>query len=329
MRGQPLTLYEREQIQLFILGKWSLRKIAKKLYRDHSVVVREVQRNKSVDGKYRASYAHKLATTRLGKEHIRKLDVDDVLRNHVIQHLKDGWSPEKISGKLKNLPDSYLFGSYVSHETIYQYIYEGEGRFMGLYQYLVRKHKKRYRKFGRKPRKNRTIQHMVSIHERPKNIHERTEFGHWESDSIVSKQSKAALNILRELKSHKIFITYLPNMTAEMTDMAIRQRIQELGAEHFKSITFDRGSEGANHYTLRQDFNIDTFHCDPYSSWQKGAIENSNGLIRRFFPKKTDFSKVTPKQLYEVQQKLDNQPRKQLGYATPRQVSEKFLRVVH
>jgi len=329
MRGQPLTFYEREQIQFFILGKWSLRNIAKKLYRDHSVISREVQRNKSVDGKYRAEYAHKQAMRRLQKEHARKLDVDDTLRNYVVQRMKEGWSPEKISGKLRNLPDSYLFGSYVSHETIYQYIYEGEGRFMGLYQYLVRKHKKRHRKFGRKPRKNRTIQHMVSIHERPNNIHERVEFGHWESDSIVSKQSKAALNVLRELKSHKIFITYLPNMTAEMTDVAIRQRIQELGAEHFKSITFDRGSEGANHYTLRRDFNIDTFHCDPYSSWQKGAVENSNGLIRRFFPKKTDFSKVTPKQLYEVQQKLDNQPRKQLGFATPRQISEKFLKVVH
>ena len=170
---------------------------------------------------------------------------------------------------------------------------------------------------------------MVSIHKRPKEIHERIEFGHWESDSIVSKESKAALNVLRELKSHKVFITYLPNMTAEMTDAAILQRIQELGVEHFKSITFDRGSEGSNHYNLRTDFNIDTFHCDPYSSWQKGAIENSNGLIRRFFPKGTDFSKITPQQIYAVQQKLDNQPRKQLGYKTPCEISEKFIRVVH
>ena len=170
---------------------------------------------------------------------------------------------------------------------------------------------------------------MTSIHRRPKEIHERVEFGHWESDSIVSRESKGALNVLRELKSHEIFITYLPNMTAEMTEEAIRQRIQELGQEHFKSVTFDRGHEGATHWKLRLDYNIDTFHCDPYSSWQKGAVENSNGLIRRFFPKHTDFSKLTPQEIYEVQQKLNNQPRKQLAYKTPHEISSKLMGVVH
>ena len=122
MRGQPITLYEREQIQLLLLGRWSLRNIAKKLYRDHSVIVREVQRNKSKDARYRAEYAHKQALKRREKERVHKLDTDDVLRNYVVQRMKEGWSPEKISGRLKNLPDSYLLGSYVSHETIYQYI---------------------------------------------------------------------------------------------------------------------------------------------------------------------------------------------------------------
>ena len=329
MRGQQITFYEREQIELFVRGKWSLRKIAKKLHRDHTVVSREVKRNLDKDGKYYASRAQGKAEKRMSREHSRKLDEDDVLRNYIIQQMKEGWSPEKISGRLKNLPESYLFGSYVSHEAIYQYIYEGEGRFMGLYQYLVRKHKTRRRKFGRKPRKERGIQFMTSIHRRPKEIHERVEFGHWESDSIVSRESKGALNVLRELKSHEIFITYLPNMTAEMTEEAIRQRIQELGQEHFKSVTFDRGHEGATHWKLRLDYNIDTFHCDPYSSWQKGAVENSNGLIRRFFPKHTDFSKLTPQEIYEVQQKLNNQPRKQLAYKTPHEISSKLMGVVH
>jgi IS30 family transposase len=329
MRGQCLTFYERQQIELFLRGKWSLRKIAKRLYRDPSVVSREVKRNLDKDGKYYASHAQAKADKRMRREYRRKLDEDDVLRNHVVQKMKEGWSPEKISGRLKNLPESYLLGSYVSHEAIYQYIYEGEGRLMGLYQYLVRKHKVRYRKYGRKPRKERGIQFMTSIHQRPKEIQERIEFGHWESDSIVSRESKVALNVLRELKRHKVFITSLPNMTAEMTEEAIRQRIQELGVQHFKSITFDRGLEGATHYNLRLDFNIDTFHCDPYSSWQKGAVENSNGLIRRFFPKHTDFSKITSQEIYDVQKKLDNQPRKQLGYKTPNEISSELMGVVH
>ncbi|MBI4591984.1 IS30 family transposase [Candidatus Uhrbacteria bacterium] len=321
MRGQPITSYEREKIELFLRGWWSLRKIARYLHRDHSVIVREIARNRDRQGVYRAASAHEVAVKRLSREHRHKLDEDDVLRNYVMQKLKEGWSPQKIAGRLKNHPDSQVAGSYVCHETIYQYTYEGAGRFLGLYQYLVRKHKKRHRKFGRKPRKEKGISFMTSIHQRPKEITQRLEFGHWESDSIVSKESKAALNVLRELKSHKLFITYLPNMSAQMTEEAIRQRIQELGSEHFQSITFDRGSEGANHYKLRLDYNIDTYHCDPYCSHQKGAVENSNGLIRRFFPKGTDFLLVTPQQIYDVQNKLDNQPRAQLGYKTPHEIS--------
>jgi len=320
---------DKRKIEVFLRGNWSLRNIAKMLHRNHSVIVREVSRNKDKNGKYSALSAEEKAMKRRKREFRRKLDEDDVLRNYVVQKMKEGWSPEKISGRLKNLPDSYLFGSYVSHETIYQYIYEGEGRFMGLYQYLVRKHKKRQRRFSRKPKKYKGILYTTSIHKRPEYIHKRIEFGHWESDSIVCRESKAGLNVLRELKSHKVFITYLPNLTSEMTDMAIRERIQEYGVEHFKSITFDRGHEGSDHWKLRLDFNTDTFHCDPYSSWQKGAVENSNGLIRRFFPKHTDFSQVTPKQIYEVQQKLDNQPRKQLGYKTPHEISSELMGVVH
>ena len=329
MRGQSMTLYEREKIELFIRGKWSHRKIARCLHRDHTVIDREVVRNRDKDGVYRSFSAQKKANSRAQKEHRHKLDEDDVLRNWMIQKMKEGWSPQKISGRLKNHPDSHVAGSYVSHETIYQYIYEGDGRFMALYQYLVRKHKKRQRTFGRKPRKERGISFMTPIHQRPKEIHDRVEFGHWESDSIVSRESHGALNVLRELKSHKLFITYLPNMTAEMTEDAIRRRVQELGTEHFKSITFDRGSEGANHFKFRLDYNIDTYHCDPYKSHQKGAVENSNGLIRRFFPKGTNFSLITPQQIYEVQNKLDNQPRTSLGYKTPHEISNELMWVVH
>lgn len=329
MKGQPLTLYEREKIELFLRGKWSRRNIAKHLFRDHSVIVRELKRNKDKDGIYRAASAHAKAEKRIKRPHHRKLDKKEDLRYWIIEKLKEGWSPGKISGKLKNRPDLQTAGSYVCHETIYSYIYKGEGRFLGLYQYLVRKHKKRIRRFGRKPRKDRGILYMTPIKFRPREIGERREFGHWESDSIVSKESKAGLNVLRELKSHKLFITYLPNMTAEVTQETIRQRIEELGPQYFKSITFDRGSEGALHYNLRLDYNIDTYHCDPYKSWQKGAIENSNGLIRRFFPKGTDFFTITPKQIYDVQEKLDHQPRASLGYKTPHEVSEELMGVVH
>lgn len=151
MKGQQITLYEREKIEFHLRGKWSVRRISRMLHCDHSVILRELQRNKCQDGIYRSKEARERALKRLYKPHKRKLDTDDVLRNWVIKKLVvDNWSLEQIGGKLKNRPDTHMKGRYICAESIYQYIYQGEGRFMGLYQYLPYKRKKRRKKFGRK-----------------------------------------------------------------------------------------------------------------------------------------------------------------------------------
>ncbi len=218
MRGQPITLYEREQIELYVRGHWSVRMIARRLHRDHSIILREVIRNKGKDGKYRAKTAHAQAVKRMSREQRRKLDEDDVLRNWVIQKLRDdSWSPEQIAGKLKNRPDSQVAGSYVSHETIYSYIYEGEGRFMGLYQYLPRQHKKRRIYKGRKARKDRGILYMTPIKYRPQEILRKNEFGHWESDSVIGS-TQPALSVQKERKTQLVRITRIPDMTAISTE---------------------------------------------------------------------------------------------------------------
>ena len=330
MRGQELTLYERQKIELFVRGRWSVRKIGRNLYRDHSVIIRELDRNQDPDGRYRAESAHTRAQTRKSRPHVRGLDRDDVLRNHVIAQLQEGLSPEQVSGRLKNRPESQIAGSYVCHETIYQWIYEGQGRFMGLYQYLTRKHKKRQRRFGRKSRKNKGILHMTPIRYRPEEVEGKRVCGHWESDSIVSRASRPALSVQRERASHLTFITKIPDMTAESTETVLRNRIDSLPPGSFQSITFDRGGEGGNHWKLRMDYAIDTYHCDPYCSYQKGAVENTNSLIRRFFPKGTDFHLITDREIYDVQEKLNNRPRKSLGYKTPREAYQELTgQVVH
>ena len=319
MKGQPITSYEREQIELYVRGHWGIRKIARRLHRDHSVISREVNRNSGKDGMYRAGVAQEKAMKRMAREQRQKLDEDDVLRNWVIQKLRDdSWSPQQISGKLKNHPDSQVAQSYVCHETIYSYIYEGEGRFMGLYQYLPRQHKKRRPYKGRKAGKDKGILFMTPIKYRPKEIQEKQTFGHWESDSVVGS-TRPALSVQKERTTQLVRMTRTPDMTAHSTEDVLKDKIEEIGLEHWKSITFDRGTEGANHWKLRLDYNIDTYHCDPYCSWQKGAVENMNARIRRFYPKGTDFSQLTTQDIYETQEKLNNTPLKILGYKTANQ----------
>lgn len=330
MRGQPLTLYEREKIELHLRGRWSIRQIAKMLHRDHSVLVRELQRNTDKDGTYRSARAHAKALGRARSPHRRKLDRDDALRNHVVRQLVAGWSPEQVAGRIKNRPESQVIGSHVCHETIYRWIYEGEGRFMGLYQYLPRRHKKRRATGCRKSRKDKGILYMTPVIYRPEEVEEKQVFGHWESDSVVSRASHAALSVQRERSCHLTLITRMPDMTAESTEAVLRGHIESLPHGTFTTITFDRGGEGAHHYKLRMDYGIDTYHCDPYCSWQKGAVENTNGLIRRFFPKGTDFSLISDHDIYVVQEKLNNRPRKTLGYKTPREVYQELTgQVVH
>jgi IS30 family transposase len=327
MRGQPLTLYEREKIEFYIKGKVPAREMARYLHRDHSVIVRELERNKNRDGTYCSSTAHEKALQRRTKPRRKKLEEDDVLRNWMIQKMRiDGWSPMMIAEKLKNRPDqAWMMGKCVSHETIYQYIYEGDGRFMGLYQYLVRKHKKRQRRYARKSNKNKGILYMTPIKYRPEEINEKQTFGHLESDSVIYRKQSECLSVQYERSIQLVRFHRVANKSAEATHAAVVQTIESLHSELIKSVTYDRGTEGALHWKLRLDYGIDTFHCDPYCSWQKGGVENVNGIIRRYLPIETDLSQYSDGDLLAIQEKINNRPRKSLGWKTPNEAYREIL----
>ncbi len=315
MRGQPLTQYEREKIDLHLRAHDSLRDIAKMLHRDHSVIVRELQRNTCRDGTYRANKSQEYADKRKSKKRKRKLETDEELQRYLLkQMIEEQWSPEQISAEIKKRLEPWMSGKGISHETIYQFIYEGQGRYMGLYQYLRRGRKKRQQRYARKHRGKQSISFITPIQYRPVDINERKEFGHWESDTTICEYRTEALSVQYERSTQLCRLTKVPDKGAESTEGALRDLIESLPV---KSLTFDRGTEGANHWKLRLDYGIDTYHCDAYSSWQKGGVENLNGLIRQYLPRGIDLSQISHHQIYVIQEKLNNRPRKSLGFQSP------------
>lgn len=199
MRGQPLTLYEREKIELHYRGKESIRGIARMLHRDHSVIVRELDRNTCPDGKYRAHKAEEHTEARKKKKRKRKLEKDEELQHYVLtQMIEEQWSPKQISGEIKKRLEPWMDGKGISHETIYQFIYEGPGRFLGLYQHLRRGRKKRQKRYARKHRGKQPISFITPIQFRPEEIQEKQEFGHWETDTTLCENREGGLSVQYE-----------------------------------------------------------------------------------------------------------------------------------
>ncbi|MBU1706245.1 IS30 family transposase [Patescibacteria group bacterium] len=169
---------------------------------------------------------------------------------------------------------------------------------------------------------------ITPIQYRPMEINEKREFGHWESDTTVCENKGETLSVQYERSTQLCRLTKVTDKSAEATEGAHRNLMETVLV---KSLTLDRGSEGGNHYKLRLDYGIDTYHCDPYSSWQKGGVENLNGLIRQYLPRGTDLSQISHHLIYVIQEKLNDRPRKGLGYRTPNECSREFLEsgVVH
>jgi IS30 family transposase len=317
MQGNFLTSLERQKIQLFLKGHVPLRQIARSLHRNHGVISREIKRNKDIDGKYKADVAQVLADRRRGRTRKSKIDQDEALKRYVIDRLKEDWSPEQIAGRLKIHSPPELQGRSVSHETIYGWLYEGKGRWEQLHTHLRQGKKKRQRRYARKARGRTSIPERISIHQRPGEVNEKKEVGHWESDSVIFPKQKPRISVQYERKTMYAQIHRLSNGTAEETERVIAQSIESFPHAFWKTITFDNGGEGATHAALRTTYDLDTYFCDPYASWQKGGVENLNGLIRQYLPRSTDMNQLTDKDIYAIQEKLNQRPRKSLGYATP------------
>lgn len=287
-------------------------------------MVREIKRNSQSDGKYSARDAQVKADRLSRKTNVRLLDNNPYLKRHVIQSIRDDQlSPEQIAGRLKTQPPPALKGITVSHESIYQWIYAEQ---KWLYKYLRRKKRpKRQKWHSRKTRIKISIPERISIHERPRVIDEKTRVGDWESDSMKFTKQKTALSVQYERKSMLVRIAKVSNLGKDETYRAIVESVDSLPKYIWQSITFDNGGEAARHVELRKDYNISTYFCDSYKSWQKGGVENVNGLIRQYLPRKTNLAMITQDDIHMIQEKLNNRPRKALNYLTPNEFIQREI----
>jgi len=318
--SNEFTFYERQKLEYLLRTKQSLRKISKIMRRTHTILSREIRRNGTNRQKYRADTAQRLCEKRKHKQHKGKLDKYPELKEYVVSGLKKEWSPDVIAGKLKIEGKKET----ISHESIYHYIYNKEGRYEGLHKYLRSAKLRRQKRYSRKYCKLH-IAERKSIHDRPGYIAERKRYGDWESDSVIFSQQKTALSVQSERKSKLIRMHKVANKTAEETKYALIKTVESLHNELFKTITFDNGLENVKHTEIKKEYGVKTYFCDPFASWQKGGVENANKLIRYYLPRKTDLSKLTDRDIYDIQEKLNNRPRKCLNYQTPNEVINKVV----
>jgi len=321
MKYKHFSIEEREKIQELFWQKAPIRTIAKALNRSPSSISREIGRTGGLRVSYRPRCAHDRALANR-KNRGRKLRLKNgFIRRYVVTGLKSGLSPEQIAGRLtfEHRNES------ISHEAIYQYIYaqvnkEGRGLIKkyrhDLRQYLKRRHRYR-RKQGLRKTQRVFRPKGPCIDERPKEVETRKMIGHWETDSMISKQSRIALNTIVERKTGLVFITKIENGTAEATKDAVTKRLGVLPKDFRQTITSDNGSENALFDRVMTELGILWFFAHPYHSWERGTNENTNGLIRWYFPKGTDFATIPDETIRTVETALNNRPRKRLGWKTP------------
>lgn len=320
-----LTLADREQIGQGIYAFETFANIARRLNRHASTVSNEVWRNVKYSWCYSSSKAQMRANERKKKGRLKKLDNNSVLRNYVYEKLKLEWSPEEIAERLK-LEYPGIKDMKISHETIYQHLYclsRGELKkelMRGLRQERKMRQPRRYAHYRRQ-----RIQDIISISERPKEAENRLVPGHWEGDLIMGKNRKSAIGSLVERTTRLTILVPLKAKDALTTCHSFANTFKYIPKKFKKSLTYDRGMEMGQHKLFTKETNIKVFFADPYSPWQRGTNENTNGLIRQYFPKGTDFNAVSPETLQEAEKRLNSRPRKALGYYTP---SEKFYQLV-
>lgn len=324
MQYNHLTIEEREKIQEMLWQKSSIRTIARAIGRNPSSVSREITRNlPPLHRRYTPRLAHERALKhrkRRGREERLK---NTALREYVISHLKLGWSPEQVAATAEN-----AIGMSISHEAIYQYVYAqihrgGYGWVKpgkeDLRPYLAWRRKRRMRKGLRKTYRIEKGP-LPSIDERPEEVESRTTIGHWEDDCMVSHASQDRLKTINERVSGIVFIGKTKDGTMEETNRVVKARLGAIPHQWRKTLTRDRGSENMGYEELETQLNLRCFFAHPYHSWERGSNENTNGLIRRFFPKKTDFRIITNEEIRRVEYLLNARPRKRLGWKTPFQV---------
>ena len=321
---KQLANKERESISRGLSQMKSIREISREISRSPSTVAREIKRNREKAG-YRAFSASQRAKTtaasrKKGKSKIAK---QEPLQRYVLEKLKEEWSPKEITERIK-IEYPWNIAMQISHEAIYQYIYilpRGELK-QTLIKALRQEHKyRRTQKVG-KPEENRgKIANMLSIEERPAEVADRTMPGHWEGDLILWKYKRSAMGTLVERTTRYTILVPLGNQKDALSVReAYAEAFKTVPDEMRKTLTYDQGKEMSQHEQFTIDTGIQVFFAHPGSPWERGTNENTNGLIRQYFPKGIDFTQVSEEEIKKVQRKLNDRPRKVLNYYKPNEV---------
>ena len=307
-----LTLAEREEISRGLVHGHSLRRIACSLGRAPSTVGREIARNGG-SGPYRAAASDRRAWDRARRPKRCKLAVHDQLRQAVAAKLERNWSPEQIAGWLKR---THPEDCQVSHETIYRSLYVQARGVLKKELLLHLRSRRSIRRSRHATQKGRHIVNAVSIRKRPASIEDRAVPGHWEGDLLCGSKNSNIVTLV-ERHSRYVMLAKVPNRETQTVVNALIKQARKLPDELYKSLTWDRGAELADHQRFTMETKIAVYFCDPQSPWQRGSNENTNRLLRQYFPKGTDLSVHSQARLNYIARELNERPRMTLGYQSP------------
>jgi IS30 family transposase len=310
-----LDANERDILAVLKSKGRSLREISTILKRSPSTLSRELERNAPpvYTGYYLSHKAQERADKRNRESHRRPRLKTDSLRQYVEKRIRLGWSPELIAGRLAiEHPELSI-----SHEAIYQWIYQEATH---LILSLVRAHRKRkHRGYSRKHKKSH-IPQRISIQERPQTVLRRLHIGHWETDTISCRKSYQAVQVTVERKARYAKLAKLKTKSSRAMSVALTRRLNRYPTNLRLSITYDNGSENAEHLRTNKILGTCSYFCEPFHSYERGTVENTIGLVRRFLPKKTNLAKISQDHLVKIEYWLNNRPRKCLGFKTPAEV---------
>lgn len=332
VRASLSSRFLSEQDRIFIADSlragWSLRKIAAEMGRPPSTISREVRRNSHPrSGDYRPYAAHDRAVARLPRPKVGKIAQNPELRDYIQRKLQIRWSPEQIVHSLKrDFPDRPEI--HVVHETIYLALYvQGRGELRRELHKALRTGRARRKTHKQaQARQPRYRDPMVMISNRPAEVEERAVPGHWEGDLIIGKSSGSAIATLVERTTRFTMLVHLPDdHGAVAVSEALVRTIQRLPAHLRRSLTWDQGSEMGKHREFTMATDMPVYFCDPASPWQRGSNENTNGLLRQYFPKSTDLSKHSSDTLELIANELNTRPRKTLEWDTPADRLARFI----
>jgi transposase, IS30 family len=328
-KGRYLTFSEREEIALGKAAKLGVREIARQIGRNASTVSRELARGcltRRPRGRYRASVAQARAEQRARRPKPSKLGFRPLLRAHVQQRLLEGWSPEQIAARLvEDFPDDESMR--ISHEAIYQALFiQGRGGLRRELTACLRTGRALRRPQRRADGRRERIKDKVMISERPAEADDRAVPGHWEGDLILGTGGTSAIGTLVERSTRFVMLLHLPNdHRAETVRDAVVDKITTLPEALRRSLTWDQGIELARHIEITIAADLPVYFCDPHSPWQRGTNENTNGLLRQYFPKTADLAAYSADHLDAVAAQLNGRPRKTLGFKTPAEVLARLL----